>query len=167
MLQLRKLLVSFCLLFLCNHVVLAYQTENSPSGFIKDQSMVVGYHYNFDEPNSRRFHLVEIGYQKSSASDMHGVSANWYVTTEFLLNLNSFLIGPKMGGFISFGGFVLGSEIIYYSDFRNESLRFVPYFGIGGKPFRLTINPHIRIGNSDFEPINRGSISLRVGFKLN
>lgn len=163
---LNKLLLACCLLVICNQIAFAYQNQVTSSGFIKDRSFLIGYHYNFGEPNTSKFHLLEIGYQKSSTSGVHATSANWYATSEMGFVKNSFLIGPKLGGFVSFGGFVLGSEFIYYTNFRDESLRFVPYFGIGGKPFRLSINPHIRLSNKDFERINRGSVSLRVAFPI-
>ncbi|NER15951.1 hypothetical protein [Spongiivirga citrea] len=164
--QAVRVLLLIALLFTSTKV-LSYQYEKERPSHTKDKLLSIGYQYSFGEPNQKRFHLVDLNYQKSYSSGIHGSSLNWYIGNEFTVGNSVFLIGPKIGAYLSYGGIVLGSQMVYYTSFREDSLRYVPFFGIGASSFRLTINPHIRLTNTDFEPINRGSVNIVIGINLN
>ena len=79
--------------------------------------------------------------------------------TDFVFHSQSFSIGPKIGGSIYFFAVTLGSEIVFYTDFRNNTLHWVPYWGIGFNAFRLFMAAHIPIYNRQF-PINSASAGV-------
>lgn len=80
------------------------------------------------------------------------------------LNTESFLVSPVVGGMFGYGGFFVGVDLAYFTDFNNATLRLIPMFGFGFHQFRISLNPHIRLTNTQYEPVNR--IHLNITFKL-
>ena len=126
----------------------------------------VGYSYSFGEPNEKDFHLIDIGINKTNYGGRHGGGYQYGIGTEIGLNTEKFIIGPKISGVFYFQFIALGTELITYTDFDNWALRFVPFIGIGGEKFKLTINPHVILTNKDFQPVNKGLVNITVNLSL-
>lgn len=136
--------------------------------FYKELSISLGYNLNFGEPNDENFHQMELRIQSQKyGGRTHGAFTSLNSGFDIGLNTKSLLIGPRVGGILGYGGFFAGTDLAYYSDFENGTLRLIPMIGIGYHQFRISINPHIRLTNKDFEPINRGHANLTIKiFKL-
>ena len=132
-----------------------------------ETSISLGYNYSFADPNDRNFHLIETRFQKQKFGGRHPAFTTLSAGIDIGLNTNDFVIGPRVGGIIGFGGFFIGTDLAYYTDLKNGTLRLIPSLGFGYHQFRLSINPHIRLINKDFEPIDRGHVNLTIkAFKL-
>ena len=136
-------------------------------GRYKYMNLNLGYNYSFGDPNKKNFHLLDIGINKAIYGGRHGGGFQYGIGTEIGLNTEKFIVGPKISGDINLMGIVLGTELVSYTDFKNWTLRLVPYFGIGGEKGKLTINPHLILTNKDFQPINKGLLSLTINLNLN
>ncbi|AXP82935.1 hypothetical protein CJ739_3876 [Mariniflexile rhizosphaerae] len=97
----------------------------------------------------------------------HGGGYQYGIGTEIGLNTEKFTIGPKISGAINLMGIVIGTELVTYTDFDNWTLRLVPFIGIGGEKGKLTINPHLILTNKNFQPIDKGLLSLTLNLGLN
>jgi len=153
-------LLGFCILPVYGQID-SHETERRPVQF---EQLNIGYQYSFPDSNAgvSKKHLLELTFSKGQKmTNSHGSSIQWYSGTEIGVANTSFpLIAPKIGGYFSGMGMVLGSEVVYYTDFREGTLRYVPYFGIGGNRAKLSIQPQIRISNRSFEPLNRGQLNI-------
>ncbi|AHM60906.1 hypothetical protein D770_13260 [Flammeovirgaceae bacterium 311] len=162
----KYIILLACLLFSC----IAFAQDTLLFEIEKNTGLIVGYSYNFGDMENKnradkKFHFLELGiWRTTMARAYHPVTTGYYFSNEFGLNTNSFVYGPKIGGFIAvlvLGG---GCEFVYYTNFEEGSLRFVPYMGLCTHLFKLTINPHIIITNKDFEGLNRGHLNLSIRF---
>ncbi len=135
-------------------------------GYYESLNLGVGYSYSFGEPNEKNFHLLDIGIHKMMYGGRHGGGFQYGMGTEIGLNTESFIIGPKISAALYYQIIVFGTELITYTDFDHWTLRFVPFIGIGGEKFKLTIHPQIILSNKDFQPVNRGLVNLTVHFNL-
>lgn len=140
-------------------------------GTVKNLTVFGGYNFNFSNQGENRdkpYHILELGIASSKDHRFHHLANfNYYFSNEFVLNNEQFIYGPKIGAYVGFGGFVLGTEVISYTDFNQSDFRFAPYVGIGAAPFKLSISGHIRMVNRSFTAVNTGSINLSVQlFKL-
>lgn len=153
----------FCIfLFPGIQEVKAQDTLSLPGGTFKELGFITGYNYNFEDSDSKNYHLVEFGIIKSTYSNYyHPVSSSFYFSNELKLNTKDFVWGPKIGAYLGFWMFAIGAEAIYYTDFQKGSFRIAPYLGLGCHQFKLTINPHIKISHKDFLP-NTGNINLTI-----
>lgn len=139
----------------------------------KETALTIGYNFNPASQNvedSKGLHFLELGLWRTHVLDAHHpVSAAAYVANDFGLNTDDFVIGPKIGGFVSFWMFLaLGAEVCYYTDFDSGSLRVIPSLGLFSPKLKLTFNPHIIINNKDFQHFGNGHINLTIRvFKLN
>jgi hypothetical protein len=93
-----------------------------------------------------------------------------YRQTPRHFHTKEWLIGPKIGGFLAYGPLILGSELVLYTDFEEESLRWVPFFGFGSNRLQITVNPHVVLSNKDFfgRRFGLGALSARyalIGLK--
>ena len=107
----------------------------------------------------RTNHILELGVTKVNDAGNGFLGFTYYFATDFVFNSRSFSIGPKIGGSIYFFAATLGSEIVFYTDFRDNTLHWVPYFGIGFGSFRLFVAGHIPIYNRQY-PINSASVGV-------
>ncbi|MCC5936174.1 MAG: hypothetical protein JJU34_02725 [Lunatimonas sp.] len=156
----KALFVLLSILFY--QVARAQDSLHLNKGTFKELGFIAGYNYNFEDSNSRNYHLLEFGLIKSTYNNYHHpISSSIYFSNEFGLNTKNFIWGPKAGAYVGFWMFTFGAETIYYSDFHQGSLRLVPYLGIGGHLFKLTINPHLKLINKDFLP-NTGNFNLTI-----
>ena len=133
----------------------------------KETALTIGYNYNFgdkvDGERPKSFHFIELGVWKSNvASGHHPIQAAYYFANDFGLNTGDFVMGPKVGGFLSILVFGIGGELCYYTDFNAGSLRLIPSFGFFTPHFKLTINPHLVLTNNEFQDINKGHVNLTV-----
>ena len=85
----------------------------------------------------------------------------YYFANEFLFNAQKFSIGPKLGSSIYIWGVVLGSEIVYYTDFHDNTLHWVPYLGFGIGAGKLFFAGHIPFCNKKY-PVNEFSVGLTI-----
>ena len=152
-------------------VLVDIQAQDSLDHFRKDYKetvLTLGYNYNFGDKvegeRPKAFHFFEIGVWRTTASiaGPHPFSATCYFANDFGLNTDNFMVGPKVGGFVSIMIMGLGGEFCYYTDFDSGSLRFIPSMGIFTPYFKLTINPHVIITNKDFEHVNNGHVNLTI-----
>ena len=109
----------------------------------------------------RTNHIFELGITKVNDAGNGFIGFTYYFATDFVFNSRSFSIGPKIGGSIYVFAFTLGNEIVFYTDFRDNTLHWVPYWGIGFNAFRLFMAAHIPIYNRQF-PINSMSVGVTV-----
>lgn len=138
----------------------------SEFAYYESLNLGVGYSYSFADPHEKNFHLLSIGLNKTNYGGMHGGGFEYGVGTEIGLNTDKFILAPKMSGILYFQGLAFGLELSTYTDFSNWTLRFTPFFGIGGDKGRLTINPHIILANKDFQPIDKGLVNLTINLSL-
>ena len=135
-------------------------------GFYRSLNINVGYNYSFGDPYEKTFHLLDIGLNRSFYGGRHGGGYQYGIGTEIGLNTQNFTIGPKLNGTLYYQFIAFGTELITYTDFENWTLRLAPFIGIGGEKFKLTINPHVILTNKNFQPIDKGLLSLTVNLSL-
>lgn len=124
----------------------------------KDVSLFTGFVLSGrDKVSTRGF---ELGVIKDHAVFL--ASAGYYASSEFLFNRNGFLMGPKIGGYVSFFIGCVGSEIVFYNDFKSSSIHFVPYGGLGFAGARITAGPHIPLYNKGFKGKRYFSINISI-----
>ena len=155
---------TFCTLALFFLIIPCHAQDELPIGFKlqKESSLSLGYTLNFEDADSKKFHLMEVRFQKQKYGGRHPVFTTLSSGLDIGLNTSDLLVGPRVGGIAGFGGFFLGTDLAYYTDLDKGTLRLIPAFGIGFYQIRLSINPHIRLTNRDFEPINRFQANLTV-----
>ena len=120
-----------------------------------------GYQFNTYEKKKSN-HIIELGVAKvSDAGGIEPVGFTYYFANEILFNSRKFSIGPKLGGNIYFWGVALGSEIVYYTDFYDNTLHWVPFGGFGIGAGRLFLAGHIPFYNKHY-PVNAFSIGLTM-----
>lgn len=147
-------------------------------GFYTDKRLdiFIGYHFNLmkrdkGDTSARKYHLLEIGLLRTKfLVTRHWGGLGYYMSSEIGLNTKEWLIGPKIGGFLAYGPLILGSELVLYTDFEEESLRWVPFFGFGSNRLQITVNPHVVLSNKDFfgRRFGLGALSARyalIGLK--
>ncbi len=143
------------------------QSQNeSDYGYYDSLNFGVGYSYSFGSPNDRNFHILDLDINKTRYGGRHGGGFQYGIGTAIGLNTEKFTIGPKINGTLYYQFLAFGMELITYTDFENLTLRCVPFFGIGGEKFKLTINPHLILTNKNFQPVNKGLVNLSVNLSL-
>lgn len=156
--------------FLFLPVCCAAQRDSFPAGFYTEKraSLALGYNFNFGKATEEdtlktNFHLLEIGiWQTKFFFARHWGGFGYYGACEVGLNTPKFTIGPKIGAFLALGPILLGNDLTWYTDFGGQSLRWVPYFGVGSNRFKLTINPHVIFTNPKFTGSRRGHLNLSI-----
>ena len=161
-----KIKISILLLIGLTTMAFGQNLKEEDYGVYKSLNLGIGYNYSFGDPNEKNFHLLDLGINKTRYGGRHGGGFQYGIGTEIALNTENFIIGPKVNGIIYFQGLAFGAEIITYTNFDNYSLRLVPFIGIGGEKFKLTINPHVILTNRDFRPVDDGLVSLTVNLGL-
>jgi len=120
-----------------------------------------GYQFNTYEKKQNN-HIIELGITKvNDGGGMEPAGLTYYFANEFLFNSKNFSIGPKLGGSIYIWGVVLGSEIVYYTNFRDNTLHWVPYWGFGIGAGKLFMAGHIPFYNKKY-PVNEFSVGLTI-----
>lgn len=155
---------TFFTLALFFQIIPCHAQDELPIGFKlqRESSLSLGYTFNFEDADSKKFHLMEVRFQKQKYGGRHPVFTTLSSGFDIGLNTSDLLFGSRVGGIVGFGGFFLGTDLAYYTDLDKGTLRLIPAFGIGFYQIRLSFNPHIRLTNRDFEPINRFHANLTV-----
>ena len=136
----------------------------------KSDLILVGYQASFDSKNDendferlKTVHIVEVNYSKVfDRGGYHPASVSYYFGNDFVINFNQFIIGPKLGFNISGSALSFGSELSFYTNFKEISPRFIPFVGMGFYGSKLFVSFPIKISKSDFIPVNK----LNVGITL-
>jgi hypothetical protein len=130
----------------------------------KESGIIAGYTFNFGfDSGLGGNHMVELGWKRAwFVRFIQTASANYYFASDFNLDLNNFIIGPKIGGYLGFSAFVAGGDLVFYTNFGQGTLRFLPYAGFGNHAFRLVFSPHIPIVNSDLPGLNDYNVTLSI-----
>lgn len=130
-------------------------------GFYKRTHLSLGYNFGIkDSTENKRYHLLEIKFDKLQFDGYHGHSSNWYLGAEVGLNTDKFLVAPKVGGALSYGPIALGGEVVCYTNFSTSTLRLIPFMGLEFHRLRLSLNPHVSLTNKDFEFLNKGHLNI-------
>jgi hypothetical protein len=161
----KKIMILF--LFSANIYILSAQDSAIYfRGTYKETALFSGFSLNFGDTANKKSYIIELGIWKSKyITHIEPISANYYLSNEFVLHDSKLIIGPKIGGFIGFWMICLGAELTFYTNFRENAFRLVPYIGLGGHNFKFTINPLINLYNNDFKCINPVSLSLTIQIK--
>ena len=114
---------------------------------------------------------LEIGIHKTiTAYDWHHPSAMWtHGLSVEISSADKTIFGFKYGAWGEFWLFVLGLNVIYYTDFQKGNFKIRPELGIGAHPFKLTFGFNIpTIQNAKFKELQKsyGQITLNVLLKL-
>lgn len=100
---------------------------------------------------------------KNSTDVHHPFSSAYFISTEVnLLTGKNFIIGPKIGGWISggAGGIALGTSIIYYTDFKNSNLYFRPEIGFGLMRMKIVYGYNVRLTKNNLTGIPKSNIGI-------
>jgi hypothetical protein len=134
----------------------------------KEVAVIVGYNYSSGhsklQPDMRSQRFIEAGVWRALvAVRPHPIMFAYYGSTDFGVNNEKFMIGPKFGGFVSMAVIGVGSELAYYTDFHGGSLHYIPQFGLFTRWFKLTVSPHLALTNLDYLPsLSFASFNLTV-----
>ncbi len=120
-----------------------------------------GYQFNAQK-NKENNHVIEVGIAKDiNGGGIEPAGLAYYFANEFLFNSDKFSIGPKIGGNIYFWGVVLGNEIVYYTDFHENTLHWVPFGGFGIGVGKIFFAGHIPFYNKKYS-VNDFSVGLTI-----
>ncbi len=103
--------------------------------------------------------LVELGVAKAAYGGMHMMSMSTWASTEFGMRGDTPILAPKIGAQVSML-FSFGVELVYYTDLDQGTLHLVPSIGFAGYPLRIALEPHVRLVNTDFRPVEGGCVSI-------
>lgn len=124
----------------------------------KSISIITGF-----QTGTYSFAEIGIGYKRDVISAPHANTFILGVTNELKLN-RDFVWGLKMsawsGGGV--GGTNIGINLINYTDFEKNAIRFRPEFGLGFGYFRMIYGYNFAITNKDFEGINSHLFGINV-----
>jgi hypothetical protein len=104
-------------------------------------------------------HMVEVGVVRGSSEGHHGITASAWVGTRGAQPVFAPRIGGQVGMLLS-----LGAELVYLTDLEKGTLQFVPSIGFIGFPVRMALEPHVRLANKEFRPVESGTLSITFRF---
>lgn len=136
-------------------------------GTFNELSLVAGYTINRrSEKSGIDNHIFELGLYKSRNSYYtESAGYSYYFSNEFMFNKKSFYLGPKIGTFFHLWMFYLGSELVYYTNFKGQALHIVPIFGLGHSNLKIGFGLHIPVTNNLFEKTNVVSFGFTYQIK--
>lgn len=131
-------------------------------------SIFAGYTGNFKnsdrdkEKDNKYNHIIELGAAYSNqTSSKFGYSV--YFGSDILFNSNVLLVGPKVGGNINLSVFMLGSEMIMYTNAEFAKVFYRPYVGVGVGPLKVTAGYNIGLANQNtFREVNSFTVGVTV-----
>jgi hypothetical protein len=134
-----------------------------PEGTANIQNqLIAGYAFTRGGKNNTTSHAIELGWSKITSAYHNIFTSSYYLANEFAFNNNAFFLGPKAGGQISFFIYGLGTEFVYYTDFHDSSLQWIPFFYLGLGNYKLHFDAHIPIYNKKFQNMNNFSIGFSM-----
>ena len=136
----------------------------------KSDVILVGYQASFDPKDDendfkrlKTVHILEVNYSKIyDRGGIHPASLSYYFGNDFVLNFNQFIIGPKMGFNISGNALSFGSELSFYTNFKEIKPRFIPFVGMGFYGSKLFVSFPIQLSKSDFVPVNKLNVGITI-----
>lgn len=136
------------------------------SNNVEELSLFAGYNFNLNATGDKKsLHFFELGIKRNfDIIWFEPFCKSIYFSNEFLISNKDFIIGPKMGAYVSVMAITLGSECIYYTNFSGKSIRFSPYFGFGCNAFRFTLQFPINLYKENFNYIN--PITFHLSFQF-
>jgi len=145
---------------------LIYKGLGRKMEFGVETGLFSGYGFGLGTKDTKKSHIFEIGIWRSKYVIGHkALFRTIYGGNDFILIDSKLFFGPKIGGYIGFFLFVVGAELIYYSNFKQSSLMFAPYYGFGGHPIQLTLKPLIKLTDHDFDFFT-GAINLGLTIQI-
>lgn len=152
------------LLFFClfNHALPAQTPADSLKRPRAHQSLIrrefailPGYTYS-------RGHYLDLCFAQHeyAISGHHPFSWAMYAGSEIRIDAPR-LIAPKIGAWLG-GGMAIGCNLLYYTDFKEGSLRLRPEMGIALPVFKLMYGVNIPLTNKKMESVGRQAVSFGV-----
>lgn len=123
----------------------------------KEISLLAGYSQGY-------FGFADIGFALNMyGTNRHPFSIHYFLSNEIKVSDRT-IVAPKVGAWVA-GGFALGVNLIYYTDFDRAAWVFRPEIGFGIQKVKLVYGYNVRF-NSSFEGINRHLAGLTYCFTL-
>lgn len=122
-----------------------------------DLSLITGY-----QTGSSNSNFVEIGLGIKREIWNHHPTHGVLRFSNELLFVNNFVWGAKVGANFGTGMMDIGINLVNYTNFEENSIRFRPEFGLGFGKFRLYYGYNVSITNKDFEDINEHLIGVNI-----
>lgn len=130
-------------------------------GYFKEIALFTGYSYNFGNRPNGCSHVFELGVWRAKFfGHCESANSNYYVASDFVFHDSKFAIGPKIGAYVGIMPFCAGVELAYYSNFKEDTIVFIPYLGMGHNSLKLTVKSNLNLSNKNFEYINPFSVSF-------
>jgi hypothetical protein len=128
----------------------------------KDLTIITGY-----QIQKNHFAEIGIGIMKDGVVGHHPSTLIYGLSNELKLSSN-FIWGLKAGVWMGGGvaGMNRGLNLINYTDFQENSLRFRPEIGMGFGVFRIVYGYNFAITNKDFNRINKHNFGLNIMLKI-
>jgi hypothetical protein len=128
----------------------------------KDLTLITGY-----QIQKNHFAEIGIGIMKDGVVGHHPSTLIYGISNELKIS-NDFVWGLKAGLWLGGGvaGMNLGLNLINYTDFNENSLRFRPEIGMGFGVFRIVYGYNLAITNKNFVGINKHNFGLNIMLKL-
>jgi hypothetical protein len=159
----KKVFITFLILTFC--IAKAHCQQNLNHNVNKETAIYGGLSINSGDTAKKNSYILELGIWKSKyPNHFEPKNFNYYIGNELLINDSRFAIGPKIGGYVGFWMLCIGSDLIYYTNFKDNALRLAPYFGLGNHSFKLTFNFFINVTNKDFRYTH--PLSLNFSYQL-
>jgi hypothetical protein len=123
----------------------------------KELSLLIGY-------NQGKYGFADIGLAINHyGTNRHPFSLDYFVSNEIKID-KDLMIGPKVGVWVA-GGFAMGLNLIYYTDFDKSSLVLRPEIGIGIEKVKFVYGYNWRWTKSLIN-INQHQVGLTYCFTL-
>ena len=138
------------------------QQQNTGSNFqFKEQksiSLITGF-----QTGSYSFVEIGLGFKNDMISSPHPSTTIFGITNELKLN-KDFVWGLKLGAWTGggVGGTNIGLNLINYTDFKDNAIRFRPEIGMGFGSFRMIYGYNFPITNKDFNEVNSHLFGINI-----
>ncbi|MDF1695949.1 MAG: hypothetical protein P1U56_08965 [Saprospiraceae bacterium] len=152
-----------CILFLSSNLY----SQHIPSDLYalhQEYGLSIGYAHSSHDNSRKNYHLLEFEFLNTKYFKRHYAAMCKYVGIEVAMNTRSIIYGPKAGISLNYGPFLLGGEVIVYTDFDKSTFRAMPYFGLGTHLLKITVGYQINVVNRRFTPLNQGQINIAYQF---
>ena len=126
-----------------------------------DLSLITGY-----QTGSSNSNFIEIGLGIKKETWNHHPAHGVVRFSNELLFADKFVWGVKVGANFGTGMMDLGVNLINYTNFEENSIRFRPEFGLGFGRFRLYYGYNLPITNKNFLDVNDHLIGINLLFDL-
>lgn len=144
---------------------IAQETAEHTGMISRDEwGLVATYRKEIGREDRAPMHMIDLGIARGTygrsmfttsawASVSVGQRGDWTIVAP--------RIGAQVGLLLSFG-----AELVYVTDLDQGSLQLIPSIGFVGYPFRIAIEPHVRLVNTEFEAVEGGCLSISYRFAM-